>query len=47
MLHLTLLVAGFRQDLKALFVMHFLIIVLKDLSVLCAINTEAAARGVL
>ena len=38
MLPLTLLVAGFREDLKALFVMNFLIIVLKELCVLCAIN---------
>ena len=35
---LAILVAGFRQDLKALFVIYFLIIVLKELAVLCAIN---------
>ena len=40
MLALTLLVAGFRQDLQALFVINFLIIVLKELYVLCAINRK-------
>ena len=37
---LALLVAEFRQDLKALFVMNFLIIVFKELSVLCAMNRK-------
>ena len=37
---MALLAAGFKQDLKALFVMNFLIIVLKELSVLCAINRK-------
>ena len=37
---MALLAAGFKHDLKALFVMNFLIIVLKELSVLCAINRK-------
>ena len=37
---MTSLFAGFRQDLKALFVMNLLIVVLKELSVLCAINSK-------
>ena len=35
---LALLVTGFRQDLKALFVMNFLTIVLIEFSALSAIN---------
>ena len=35
---LALLVVGFRQDLKALFVMNFLTIVLIEFSALSAIN---------
>ena len=40
MWHFALLVVGFRQDLKALFVMNYLIIVLKELSVLHASNKK-------
>ena len=40
MLPLTLLVGGFRRDLKALFLMNFLIIVLTELSLLCVINRK-------